>query len=380
MRSSFKLASLLLVVLIAASIGFWGCSQTDDSPVAPQETSAGLLTIKNPAVQSVMAVQERHTEMLMASPGVIGTGITALDNGKPGIMVLVTTRAAMEALPREIEGVIVRPKLTEPIMAFKGGPPGNNGPDHQARQDRPIELGVSGGNVNDLANGFCCSGTLGALVQDGGTQYILSNSHVFAGDVASSGGDPDVATLGDPINQPGAIDIGCQDISADYVGELSSLSTLFPPASTPNVDCAIALTNSGAYSGSVMSNGSILEIGTISSTTVAAFVGQDVKKSGRTTGLTRSVVDAINVTVNVGYEDECNGTAFTKQFTGQIIIKGKNKGKAFLAGGDSGSLMVEDENNNPNAVGLLFAGSSQTAVANPIDDVLTFLGVSLVGN
>ena len=49
---------------------------------------------------------------------------------------------------------------------------------HTARMPRPIELGVSGGNANDLANGYCCSGTLGALVTKNGIQYILSNSHV----------------------------------------------------------------------------------------------------------------------------------------------------------------------------------------------------------
>ena len=42
--------------------------------------------------------------------------------------------------------------------------------------------------------------------------------------------------------------------------------------------------------------------------------------------------------------------------------------------------MVEDVTTNPRAVGLLFAGSSSIAVANPIDDVLGFLNASMVGN
>jgi len=37
----------------------------------------------------------------------------------------------------------------------------------------PIQLGTSGGNSIDLANGFCCSGTLGSLVKIGSTEYIL---------------------------------------------------------------------------------------------------------------------------------------------------------------------------------------------------------------
>jgi len=60
-----------------------------------------------------------------------------------------------------------------------------------------------------------------------------------------------------------------------------------------------------------------------------------------------------------------------------IIVS--NRGQKFIAGGDSGSLMVEDVGNNPRAVGLLFAGSSSIAVANPIGDVLDFFGVTLVG-
>jgi hypothetical protein len=73
----------------------------------------------------------------------------------------------------------------------------------------------------------------------------------------------------------------------------------------------------------------------------------------------------------VAYDDECAGEpAFTKTFTGQIMIN--NRASKFLKGGDSGSLMVEDVKTNPRAVGLLFAGSSSLAVANPIGEVLEF--------
>ena len=102
-----------------------------------------------------------------------------------------------------------------------------------------------------------------------------------------------------------------------------------------------------------------------------------MKKSGRTTGLTASRIEALNATVSVGYTTECGGPEFTTTFNGQIIVT--NRGQQFIAGGDSGSLMVEDVDNNPRAVGLLFAGSSSIAVANPIGDVLDFFGVTLVG-
>lgn len=244
----------------------------------------------------------------------------------------------------------------------------SRGADHKARQARPIPLGVSGGNSADIANGFCCSGTLGALVTDGRKQFILSNTHVFAGD-AAIGGNGRIAAVGDDINQSGLIDVGCQVIPGDMVADLTDWARF----GADNVDAAIAEVRAGQ----VAADGSILEIGPIANTTAQAFVGQAVKKSGRTTGFTRSSVSALNATINVGYTDECAGQSFTVRYTGQIVIS--NKGSRFLNSGDSGSLMVEDVAVNPRAVGLLYAGSSSTAIANPIDDVLARFNVDMVG-
>jgi len=249
-----------------------------------------------------------------------------------------------------------------------GKPAKPGGPNHQARQDRPIELGVSGGNANDVANGFCCSGTLGALVTDGSKQYILSNTHVFAGD-AVVGGNGKVAAIGDDINQAGLVDTGCQVNAGDMVADLTD----WAPFGQFNIDAAIAEVRAGQVS----ADGSILEIGPIAGTTAAPFVGQNVKKSGRTTGLTRSSVSSLNATVTVGYTDECAGGSFNITYVGQILIG--NRGSRFLNSGDSGSLMVEDVANTPRAVGLLYAGSSSIAVANPIADVLSHFNVTMVG-
>lgn len=246
--------------------------------------------------------------------------------------------------------------------------PSRGGADHKARQARPIQLGVSGGNAGDIANGYCCSGTLGALVTDGQRQYILSNTHVFAGD-AVTGGNGKVAKVGDDINQSGLIDVGCQVIAGDMVADLTD----WAPFGNGNVDAAIAQVRSGQ----VRTDGAILEIGPVANTTAQAFVGQAVKKSGRTSGLTRSAVSALNATINVGYTDECAGNSFTVQYQGQIMIS--NRGSRFLAGGDSGSVMFEDVTVNPRAVGLLYAGSSSVAVANPIGDVLDYFNVTMVG-
>jgi hypothetical protein len=251
--------------------------------------------------------------------------------------------------------------------AQRGGGP-NKHSDHTARQARPIELGVSGGNASDIANGFCCSGTLGALVTDGRRQFILSNTHVFAGDVVP-GGNNRISAVGDDVDQSGLVDVSCQYIANDIVADVAD----WAPFGQFNIDAALAEVRVGQ----VRSDGSILEIGTPANTTVPAFVGQAVKKSGRTTGLTRSSISSLNATVAVGYTDECAGGSFNVTYTGQILIS--NRSSRFLNSGDSGSLMVEDVATNPRAVGLLYAGSSSIAVANPIDVVLNHFGVSMVG-
>jgi hypothetical protein len=252
--------------------------------------------------------------------------------------------------------------------AQRGGGPNKTAPSHTARQPRPIALGVSGGNARDVANGYCCSGTLGALVTDGTKQYILSNTHVFAGD-AALGGNGRIAAVGDDIDQSGLIDVGCQYSASDIVADLTDWARF----GASNIDAAIAEVRAGQ----VQSNGAILEIGPLASSTAGAFVGQAVKKSGRTTGLTRSSISALNATVTVGYTDECAGNSLSVTYTGQILIG--NKGSRFLNSGDSGSVMVEDMATNPRAVGLLYAGSSSIAVANPIDDVLNHFNVTMVG-
>jgi hypothetical protein len=245
----------------------------------------------------------------------------------------------------------------------------------------PIKLGTSGGWGYDLANGYCCGGTLGSLIKIGETKYILSNYHVLYADIVN-GGNGITAQSGDPVIQPGLIDVACNANNAQPVATLITNGGSLTPPSSPsvNIDAGIAQVSSGM----VNADGEILNIGKISSQTVGAFMNQKVKKMGRTTGLSRAAVSGLNGTVSITYSNECaGGTAFTKTFTGQIITT--NDRCRFLNGGDSGSLMVEDEETNPKAVGLLFAGSSicnrfSVGIANPINDVLTHFKATMVGN
>ncbi|MEX2016798.1 MAG: carboxypeptidase regulatory-like domain-containing protein, partial [Candidatus Hydrogenedentales bacterium] len=248
----------------------------------------------------------------------------------------------------------------------------DNGAAHQAAQAWPIALGASGGNILDRSSLYCCSGTLGALVEDAtGRQYILSNNHVLA--------RFNQAVPGEDVNHPGQIDQACgQD------GVIADFSTFVPIQTRQGrnfplnfVDAAIAEVRSGAVS----SDGALLDVGLNSGKSVAAFLNQAVQKSGRTTGHTTGKVIALDVTVDVGYSEECGSSATkTARFSDQIRIGNS----AFSAGGDSGSLILEHgtadaETGLPRAVGLLFAGNSTSTLANPIDLVLSSLNVSLVG-
>ena len=202
-----------------------------------------------------------------------------------------------------------------------------------------------------------------------GKQYILSNNHVLA--------RTNLATIGEDIIQPGLIDQNptCFKDATDIVADLSAfIPILFKTKGTmPSnvVDAAIARVRTSATGFIVDPTGFIVDIGTLSSETVDASLGMAVKKSGRTTGLTNGNITAVHATIDVSY-----GSGKTARFTNQIVVGSGD----FIASGDSGSLMVEDVLTNPRAVGLLFAGGSTTAVANPIGDVLNAFNVSMVGS
>ena len=229
----------------------------------------------------------------------------------------------------------------------------DGGANHRVRNQN---FGVSGGNVNDRSARFCCSGTLGSLVNFGGTQYILSNNHVLA--------RADQASVGEDVSQPGMIDANCQitTIVADF--------SAAPPL-TSNVDAAVAQLRPGTMD----STGEIEDIGVPSSTIATATVGMGVAKSGRTTGFTTGNVSSVNTSVNVQYQRGCGqGKKFVVSFTNQVVVGSST----FSAGGDSGSLILTNDGTR-RPVALLFAGSSTSTIGNPIGEVLTKVGLALGG-
>jgi hypothetical protein len=370
MNKPFSTLVVLLLIAAFTIIYFVGCdtNKTNVNDVSSQVASFTKLSVDDPAVQEVMAVQNKHTANLMTDKNIIGTATGLTEDGRLAVLVFLKEGASnpkgiksISSVPKSLDGVPVIVEVTGEIKAMAA---------HTAKQTPPIQLGTSGGWRYDLANGYCCGGTIGSLITKNGLQYVLSNYHVFWADIVS-GGNSRIAVAGDPVIQPGLIDVSCNAANAQNVATLSGAGSL----PTYNVDAGYAQ----VVTGMVRTDGAILEIGTISATTVAATVGQLVKKSGRTTGLTRSSVSGLNATISIAYDNECaGGAAFTKTFTGQIVIK--NSRSKFLNSGDSGSLMVQDVTTNPKAIGLLYAGSSTTAIANPIASVLSWAGnATMVG-
>lgn len=227
---------------------------------------------------------------------------------------------------------------------------------HRRRQSRPIDLGTSGGSTSDLSSSLsgtvCCGGTLGALLVKQGRYFILSNNHVLA--------RFNQATVGEDVGQPGLLDNNCRVEGRNVIGTLSGFKKLRLNGKNKS-DAAIAETDLDSTSGE------ILGIGMPGNKVMKPKTGTAVVKSGRTTGVTRGVVSAVNVSGTVEFE-ECRADAEIVEITfAKVFLIG---GGAFSAGGDSGSVIYEDVDSCPRAMGLLFAGSNTFTAANPMKNVL----------
>jgi hypothetical protein len=267
----------------------------------------------------------------------------------------------------------------------------SSGLQNQVAQTGYVEMGSSGGNANDYDSkkssagseyvSDCCGGTLGALVEDQNSSlFILSNNHVLA--------ESDQARPGDTIVQPALVDLNCNPQAGRTVGSLRYLVPL--KSSQTNVDAALA-----AATPAVDGTGAILQLGpsvngVLTAAAPAAGEGEAltapllnqlrVVKSGRTTGLTCSTVNTVNLTVQVDYYYDCAETEpyYTKTYVNQIGMPGAS----FADSGDSGALVLDASNAQP--VGLFFASGSDDSnhgfsVANPIQDVLSELAQAAQG-
>jgi len=328
----------------------------------------------------VRRAQLRHQAALLAKPNVVGLGIGLKTvRGRRGERLCLAAlvrrkvpRAALDPealIPDQVEGVPTDVIEVGEVRALST----------RTTRLRPAPGGVSLGHV------LVTAGTLGCVVRDraSGDALILSNNHVLA--------DANQASPGDAILQPGAIDGGHDP--ADVIAALERFSVIQfarEPATCPVARGLVQLINMlAAWTGfnhrleawredPVAVNRidaavarpfdendvlpEVLEIGPVRGTRPAEL-GLKVRKSGRSSGLTMGEVTVLDATITVAYGER------TARFAGQIVTTPMSHP------GDSGSVLVEA--GGTRAVGLLFAGSDQVTLHNPIESVLSALAVEL---
>jgi hypothetical protein len=287
--------------------------------------------------------------------------------------VAAETLTANDLVPRQLDGIPTDVMRVGKVVAYK----------LPTSRWRPAPGGVSIGHYAITA------GTLGAVVRDAVTNemLILSNNHVMANSNDALKGDsvlqPGPADGGkDPQDRIGGLErfvkiqykssdgdggsgSGCSwaktisallNVLAAFTGSGTKLTPVLAEA-TNLVDAAVAKPIDGD---AVVEE--IERIGTVSGT-AAAQLGMNVCKSGRTTSLTEGTITVLDTTLDVGY-----GGGRVATYEHQILTDDMSDP------GDSGSLLVDSQNH---AVGLLFAGSDEVTVYNPIETVLSLLNIKI---
>lgn len=227
------------------------------------------------------------------------------------------------------------------------------------RAQRPVVPGISTSHFRVTA------GTLGCFCRstranEDGQVFALSNNHVYA--------NVNTASIGDALYQPGTIDGGT---SADIFARLHRFQHITLGGTVGNrVDAAIGRVLDG-----IDVDPAICDIGQPAGIAAAAE-GMPVRKHGRTTGFTQGVIDDVALDVKVGMSH--SDPSLVALFEDQIRVAVAPPHAAFGLGGDSGSLVVTDD--DPRAVGLFFAGPPGGAygVANPIGAVFSALEIDLL--
>ena len=356
MRTPRSFRGAVALAVIASGATFWsGCSDQQSDPFTAPSVQLQSSQPSEQGIAAAIAAQERATPGLMKIPGVVGTAVGLLSDGRATVRIFLS-RADVPGLPGVLDGVPARVTVSGQFLAQT---------DPTTRL-RPAPLGFSVGHP------LITAGTIGALVANGaGSRFVLSNNHVLA--------NSNDASLGDPMLQPGPYDGGTL---SDQIGTLYAFRPIDFSGGNNSFDAAIALTTSANVANATPADDGY---GTPSSAIWGdangdglfdnrnALLNFNVQKYGRTTRLTRGHITGINATFDVCYEAVWIFCVKSARFVDQLVI-----GDGFSDGGDSGSLIVSDDGGR-NPVGLLFAGSETETIANRIDLVLNYFGVTVDG-
>jgi N-acetylmuramoyl-L-alanine amidase len=293
------------------------------------------------SVEEIEATKAAYEDEILSKKNVIGIGVGKKDQvGDDAVVVLVEKKVPLDKLkeedvvPSELDGIptdVVEIGEQEPMAGV-----------HSDRE-RPVHGGISA----IWQKGTAC--TLGAIVYKDGEPYALMNTHCANPHWKG-------AKLGDRIIQPSGNDGGRKTGTKDVIGHSTDYEELILDGQTINYfDSAIVKLDIDATP-------LFLEgIGDIEPEIATVKPGDQVWKSGRTTGVQTSNVIATNVTMYCNYGDEYG----KGKFVNQIVVE--NSDKYFTAGGDSSSLVIDSERR---PVGQIFAGSSRTATLSPIKPIM----------
>ncbi len=306
-------------------------------------------------VAEIRKIKSTKEDELLSRPGVTGVDIgpkivKGNKTDEIAIRVYVEKKKdvpAKEKIPATIDGVKTDVIERRFVLHQRAVPVSEVTPKADTTLYDPLVGGISIGPCKAV-DGYIYVGTLGCFVKDrdNGEILILSNYHVLA----------EKWSNGDTLCQPSRVDGG--SCPSNTIGSLLR-STL-----SDRVDGAVARLNNRSH------RCEIAEIGAVRGKATAS-VEMAVRKRGRTTGLTYGVVDTIDLTVNVRYDDG------VRTLRNQIGIAVDTAQSTQIGNsGDSGSVVVEENNR---VVGLYFAGSEDGSygVANPIDHVLDELNIDL---
>ena len=310
-------------------------------------------------VDEIIAIKQRVEAQFLGAPGVTGVDVGYKEVGgqatdQVAIRVHVAAKTddipADQRVPAEIDGVTTDVLERRYELQVLTQQVAEVSPQADTTHYATLQGGVSMG-PSRVVNGSIFAGTLGAIVIDSVSNQhaALTNFHVACVD--------STFTIGDRMVQPSRIDTGV--VPADEFGSLTR-ETL-----SANVDGAVIAIDSGRAS-----QCEIADIGAVRGTASAAL-GMPVRKRGRTTLLTYGSVDGVSGSVTVDYGDGIGSKTLTNQLS---IAADTTRNPLFSDHGDSGSVIVNDSGF---VVGLLFAGSGTSTVANPIAAVLSELNISI---
>ena len=314
-----------------------------------------------PTVQELLEIKDRVEGDLLARPGVTGVDVGFKEvagrlTDRLAIRIHVDVKSdlvpADQRVPAQIEGAetdVLERRYELHVAVRKAAAVA---PREDTERHGSLVGGISMGPSREV-DGLIFAGTLGATLVDGtgGGRAALTNFHVACVDSHFQ--------LGDRMVQPSRIDGG--SVPDDEFG------SLLRQILGPQVDGAVI-----AIDADHPSEPGVLGLGAVQGLNTALQIGMGVHKRGRTTELTHGSVDGIGLTVTIDYGFDIGPRTLINQIS---IVPDTSRNPKFSDHGDSGSLVLDD---GGLALGLLFAGSAASTLANPIDAVLSDLDLTLL--